>query len=716
MTVLQRSPWGEGGVCLQGEGTWKRPPLGVLMENRWSDHEAQGLSDEEVLVYQSRLLGADPGLVLWGGGNTSLKGPGTDFRGREVTVMHIKASGFDMKSCSAGDFPALRLDDIFPLFERASMSDEEMVAYLGRCILDPGSPRPSIETLLHAFLPYRSIVHTHADAVIALTNSVSAEQSLEETYQDAVRVVEYLRPGFALAKRVGEVARANPGLRGVVLSNHGLLTWGDTPKAAYDTHIELVARAEEYLNGKGQGSSAFGGRGQPPLGDDDRRALAARIAPTLRGLVGRDNRVVLRYDDSPQALEYVDSTQGKALSGIGPATPDHVIRTKGAPLWMDVDGSGDRAGTKEHMGSAVDAYVADYARYYNEHSDGNVPMLDPYPRIVLAPGLGMWSTGKDAHAAQVAGEMYRHTIDIIRSAECVGGYTSIGDRDIFGAEYWPLELYKLTLAPPEKELERQVGLVTGGAQGIGRAIACRLAAEGVHVVVTDLDEAACHNLAAKLNEANGEGRALGLRMDVTDESEVGAAFDQVRLAYGGLDILVSNAGIAPVGALDQLPLRDWQRAMDINATGHFLVARQAVAIMREQALGGSMVFVGTKNVPSPGKDFGAYSASKAAEVQMAKVLAIENGEYGIRCNIVNPDAIFQGSGLWSQQVREQRAQAHGIPVDELEDFYRKRNLLQASITAEDVAESVLFLAGPRSSKTTGAMIPVDGGVRDAFPR
>ena len=686
------------------------------MQNRWSDEEARGLSDLELLVYQSRLLGEDPGLVLWGGGNTSLKVTEADFRGRPISVMRIKASGSDMKSCTAGDFPAIRLDDILPLFERESMSDDEMVAYLGRCMLDPGSPRPSIETLLHAFLPHKSIVHSHVDAVIALTNNASASRMLEDAFQGAVGVVEYLRPGFALAKRVGEVVRGNSGLRGVVLSNHGFITWGDTPREAYDSHIELVAMAEEYVSRGRQGAPAFGGLERRALDDDERRRLASRISPTLRGLVGSSSRMVLRYDDSPEVLEFVDSARGKVLSAIGPATPDHVIRTKGTPLWVDVDACDAPASIQEELRSAVDSYVAGYTSYYDAHSDGSVPMLDPYPRIILVPGLGMWSAGRDAHSARVSGEMYCHTIEIVGSAEGIGGYASISPRDVFDAEYWPLELYKLSLAPPEKELERHVALVTGSAHGIGQAIAVRLAAEGVHVVVTDLDQAACEAVADELNQAHGDGRAIGLRMDVTDEDEVKAAFEQVCLAYGGLDILVSNAGIAPVGALDQLSLRDWQRAMDINATGHFLVARQAVTIMREQGLGGSLVFVGTKNVPSPGKDFGAYSASKAAEVQMAKVLAIENGEYGIRCNIVNPDAIFQGSALWSDEVREQRAEAHGIPVDGLEEFYRKRNLLQASITAEDVAESVLFLAGPRSSKTTGAMLPVDGGVRDAFPR
>ena len=686
------------------------------MENRWSHVEAQGLSDVDLLVYQSRLVGADPGLVLWGGGNTSLKVTESDFRGRSIPVMRIKASGADMKSANAGDFPALRLDDLLPLFDRASMSDDEMVEYLRRCMLAPASPRPSIETLLHGFLPHKSIVHSHADAVIAMTNCSTGSQGLADVYHDDVAAVEYLRPGFALAKKTGEMVRANPKLKGVALANHGLFTWGDTAKDAYGVHIDMVTRAERHIHNQAGSKTVFGGFTQSTFDEAAGRRTAARMAPTLRGLVGKNKRVVLRYDNSPEVLEFVGSKQGKELCTVGPATPDHVIQTKGTPLWAYIEQSEDGHPMQEQLRSAVEACAEAYTRYYEQNSDGSVPMLDPYPRIILVPGVGMWSAGADAQGALVSGDMYRHTIEIIRSAQGMGDYVSITRKDAFEAEYWPLELYKLTLAPQEKELARQVVLVTGGAHGIGRAIVLRLAAEGAHVVVTDVDQAACQALSDDLNEAHGPGRAIGLRMDVTSEDEVADAFSEVRLTYGGLDILVSNAGIAPVGALDQLSLRDWQRALDINSTGHFLVARQAVKIMREQGLGGSLVFVGTKNVTAPGKDFGAYSASKAAEVQMAKVLAIENGEFGIRCNIVNPDAIFQGSGLWSQEVREQRAQAHNISVDGLEDFYRKRNLLQVGITGEDVAETVLFLAGPRSSKTTGAMIPVDGGVRDAFPR
>ena len=686
------------------------------MDNRWSEEEVQGLSELDRLAYQSRLIGADPSLVMWGGGNTSIKVNQQDFRGRNTSVVIIKQSGADLKTIEPRRFTGLRLDDVLPLFDRDSMSDEEMVDYLNRCMLDPGAPRPSIETLLHAFLPYKSVAHSHADAVLALTNNGDARQVLQAVYGSDVAVIEYLRPGFLLSKKVGQAVRADPSIKGVVLVNHGLFTWGDNAKSAYDLHIDLVTRAEEYAQRQAAGRAVFGGVKQIPLDVERRHQVAAAVAPTVRGLVSRRSRAVLRYDDSPDVLEYVGSRRGRELSGIGPATPDHLIQTKRKPLWVDTTDPEDVPALIDALRRGAEQYAEEYSEWYREHSTGGVPMLDPYPRVVLVPGVGMWTTGRDSRAALITGDIYHHTIGVMRAAQSVGEYTSLTARDAYEAEYWPLELYKLTLAPPERDLARRVALVTGGAHGIGRAIALRLAAEGAHVAVADIEGEAAHSLAEELNATHGQGRAMACAMDVTSEREVAEAFRQVRLAYGGLDVLVSNAGVAPVGAIDELSLSDWQRALDINTTGHFLVAREAVRLMREQAKGGSLVFMGTKNVTSPGKDFGAYSASKAAEVQLARVLAIENGEFGIRSNVVNPDAIFQGSNLWSAEVREQRAQAHGISVDDLEEFYRGRNLLKERVTAEDVAEVVLFLAGDRSSKTTGSMIAVDGGLRDAFPR
>ena len=686
------------------------------MHNLWNDSETAGMDDLDLLVYQSRLIGADPSLVLWGGGNTSIKLDQPDHLGRSTSALIIKHSGSDLKTAERQDFTHLRLEEILPLFDREAMSDEEMADYLSKCAMDPGAPRPSIETLLHAFLPYKSVAHSHADAVVALTNNADSPQALRAVYDDSVAVVAYIRPGFLLSKKVGQAVRDNPRLKGVVLANHGLFTWGSSTGAAYNDHIDLVTAAEKYAAAQKKGRTVFGGPGRRALGAERRHEVAAAVAPTLRGLVGQRSRSVLRYDDSEDIMEFVSSPGGKELSGIGPATPDHLIQTKRSPLWVDVADPTDISILTDALRQGVERYAEEYGTWYRQHSDGSQPMLDPHPRVVLVPGVGMWSTGHDARGALIAGDIYHHTIDVLRSAQSVGEYTSLTAREAFEAEYWPLELYKLTLAPPEKELARRVALVTGGAHGIGRSITLRLAEEGAHVVVADVDLEGAQALSEELNRSQGRGRSIACRTDVTSESDVAGAFEQLRLTYGGLDVLVSNAGIAPPGSIDKLSLADWQRALDINTTGHFLVAREAVRLMREQGTGGSLVFMGTKNVPSPGAGFGAYSVSKAAEVQLARVLAIENGEHGIRSNVVNPDAIFQGSNLWSQEVREQRARAHGISVDELEEFYKGRNLLKVRITAEDVAETVLFLAGDRSAKTTGSMIPVDGGLRDAFPR
>jgi rhamnulose-1-phosphate aldolase/alcohol dehydrogenase len=684
------------------------------MDNRWCHSHADGMDELDRLVYLSRLIGEDPSLVVWGGGNTSIKVVEKDFRGQEVSAMWIKGSGSDMKSIVRRQFPRLRLDDVLPLFQRDRMSDEEMVAYLEHCLMDPSSPRPSIETLLHAFLPYMAVAHSHADAVVALTNNRDADSTLKQVYGDRIAVVDYFRPGFQLSKLVGLAVKEKPAVEGVVLVNHGLFTWGDSTRAAYDQHIELVNRAEEYI--KTGTRAVFGGWTRNPLEVDSRHRAAAAVAPTLRGLISQRQKMVLRFDDSPDVLEFIGSQDGQHLSGIGPATPDHLIHTKRRPLWLEVEDATDSSEVRDKLRQGLTDYADEYARWYRAHTSGEHPMLDPFPRVILLPGVGMWTTGKDALAAQITGDIYHHTIGVIGAAQANSEFTSLTAQDAYDAEYWPLELYKLTLAPPEKELARQIALVTGGASGIGKAISLALASAGAHVVVTDVDAEGSMAVAEEINRSCGPGRGKSVSMNVADQREVNRAFQDLRLAYGGLDILVSNAGIAPVGAIDTLTLAEWQRALDVNTTGHFLVAAEAVRLMREQGTGGSMVFIGTKNVPAPGADFGAYSVSKAAEVQLARVLALENGQFGIRVNVVNPDAIFQGSRLWSDELRQERASAHGVSIDQLEDFYHQRTLLKTRVRAEDVAETVLFLASERSSRTTGAMIPVDGGVREAFPR
>ncbi|MBM3924967.1 MAG: bifunctional rhamnulose-1-phosphate aldolase/short-chain dehydrogenase [SAR202 cluster bacterium] len=686
------------------------------MRNLWSESEAQGKNELDTLVYQSRLIGADTSLVVWGGGNTSIKSTVKDFRGRHVEALVVKGSGSDMKSIERKHFPSLRLDDTLALFDRDAMTDDEMVEYLGMCMLDPKAPRPSIETLLHAFLPFNSVAHSHADAIVSLTNTRECLDILKAVYGKKVSWVEYIRPGFKLSKLVGQTVKANPKVDGIILINHGLFTWGGDARQTYDRHIDIVTKAEEYIVSKSRGKAVFNVVKSRALPDDRRRALAAALAPTLRGAVSRKQGVVLRYDDAADILEFVNSKEAAELSQIGPATPDHTLQTKIKPMWVELDNPDDIEASKKQIKAAADQYADDYAAWYQANTDNKHPMLDPYPRVILAPGLGMWSTGKDARAALIAGDIYHHTISVLKSASAIGHYSSLSDKDSYDVEYWPMELYKLTLLPPDRELSRKVALVTGAASGIGLGIARRLAADGAHVFLTDIDADGVHKLAEELNKKHGYNRAAACVMDVTNEENVADAFRQLRLAYGGLDVLVSNAGIASAGAVHDLPLKDWQRSFDVNATGHFLVSREAVRLMRQQGMGGSIVFIGTRNITSPGNDFSAYSASKAAEAQLGKVIALENASHGIRCNIINPDAVFEGSKLWSRDIMEQRAKTHGTTVEKLPDFYRQRNMLKVQITPADVAEIVVLFAGSRAAKTTGAMFPLDGGIKDAFVR
>jgi rhamnulose-1-phosphate aldolase/alcohol dehydrogenase len=687
------------------------------MHSRWNDAEAAKLDGLDLLVYASRLIGAETSLVVWGGGNTSIKTAERDHRGRDVDVLRVKGSGSDLKSVQRKDFPGVRMDDIRTLLERQDMGDQEMVAYLAHGLMDPGGVRPSIETLLHGFVNAQAVVHTHADAIVSLTNNDRPREVLAGVYGKDVIALEYRRPGFRISREVAAAITAEPRARALVLERHGTICWGATIREAYESTIDLITQAEDAIAERRKGRRVFGGPRVDVLAPAARRAVALAVAPHLRGRLGKSKRVILGFDDSPKTTEFASSVDAPALSQVGPATPDHTIYTKRLPCFVDLPRSTDDVmAVWDAVDRSVDRFVTDYTAYFEAHRFPGAELLDPQPRVVLVPGVGMFTAGRDRRTAGIVNDIYHHTIDVIGNASAFGHYVSLSAKDAFEVEYWPLELYKLTLAPPEKELARRVALITGGGSGIGRAVARRLAAEGAHVVVGDLDEAGARQTADGITAAVGSGRALGLRMDVTSEASVRAAFEETVLAYGGLDILVSNAGMAHSAAVDRMALGDWERSFAVNATGHFLVAREAMRILIPQELGGALVFVATKNVMSPGKDFAAYSAAKAAEAQLAKVLALEGAPHGIRSNIVNPDAVFQDSKLWSEDVRRERATAQGISVDQLEDFYRKRNLLGARILPEDVAEAVLFLAADRSAKTTGCTLTVDGGVKDAFPR
>jgi rhamnulose-1-phosphate aldolase/alcohol dehydrogenase len=663
------------------------------MKNRWAETPENEIDQ---LVYQSRLVGTEESLVLWGGGNNSVKSQSSDLLGRPIDVMYIKSSGSDMKTIVPAEFPAVRLDYIEPLRSRdGGMTDQEMVDYLARCLVDPSSRRPSIETLLHAFLPARAVLHTHADAILALTNTRGRESTVRDCFGDSVITVPYLRPGFRLSRDVADAFASKPDAEGLVLMNHGLITWGETAREAYEKHIALVTKAEEWLASRSRRSSAHASA-----------VDATALAPAIRGALGAKRPVILEFDGSEDVLRFLSRDDVKRITQIGPATPDHLLYTKRFPLFL---AAGD------DVSKALSDYIERYAAYY-KNFPSEFAMLDPHPRVVLVPGAGMWTAGKDARGARIVRDIYRHTMRIIEFAEGAGGYETLNDEDAFHAEYWPLELYKLTLLPKEKELAGKVAIITGAASGIGRACAERFAEEGAHVVVTDVDVALAEEVANGIVAKHGLRRAIALRLDVSSEEEVERAYAQTLAAYGGVDIIVSNAGISSFGSLDVLPAADWDRSFAVNARGHFLVARAALRIMKQQKTGGSIVFNASKNVTAPGKEFGAYSVSKAAEAQLCRIVALEGGEFGIRANMLNPDAIFGGSRFWSDEMRSMRATAYGISSENLPEFYRNRTLLKTEVTADDVAEAALFLAGPRSAKTTGAMLPVDGGVKEAFPR
>ncbi len=660
------------------------------MRSSWDDVAAKNLDGLDLLVYASRLIGAETSLVVWGGGNTSIKRAERDFRGRETRVLRVKGSGSDLKSIEKKHFPGVRMDDILALLERKDMGDQEMVDYLAHALQEPTSPRPSIETLLHGFLPAEAVIHTHADAIVSLTNNDRAAETLREVYGADVIALSYRRPGFLISREVAQTHERHPKARALLLEKHGTICWGATVREAYLSTIELISRAEEAIEHRAKGRTRFGGAAVTAAAPEERRRVALAVGPALRGLVGRDRRMVLAFDDAPDILEFACSKEAAALSTIGPATPDHAIYTKRLPCFARVDDPRDPASVITGVKASVERFVAEYSGYFNSYASGGAAMAGAFPRV---------------------NDIYRHTISVLGAATSFGRYVSLSAKDAFDVEYWPLELYKLSQALPEKELARRIALVTGGASGIGRAAAFRLAAEGAHVVVADLDAAGARKVAEEVVAGVGAGRAIGVGMDVSSEASVAAGFEEAVLAYGGLDIVVSNAGIAHSSPVDRMTLADWERSFAVNSTGHFLVAREGMRVLQAQGLGGAFVFVATKNVMSPGKDFAAYSAAKAAEAQLAKVLALEGGPHGIRSNIVNPDAVFRDSKLWSDDVRRERARAQGISVAELEDFYRKRNILAAPILPEDVAEAV-----DRSAKTTGCTITVDGGVKDAFPR
>ena len=681
----------------------------------WNEEETAGLSELELLVYRSRLLGMDRSVCNIFGGNTSAKTIETDFRGRSVRVLWVKGSGFDLATITLEGFVALRLDDVLPLMERENLSDKEMVDYLSHCYLHPVMPRPSIETLLHAFIPAPHVDHTHPDAILSLATSEHGMEHVQRLYGKRAVWVPYMRPGFTLSKQIAEAVRNNPKAECVVLAKHGLVTWGENARSCYDNTIRIIQEAEEYIAERAPSRRVFGGIRIPALEKERRHAILAELLPVIRGAVSQDHRYILCYDDSPEVLEFVGSERARDVALVGSACPDHLVHTKHWPLFVEWDGTNAEQ-LKTRLAQEVERYREAYARYFEAHREPQDTMLDPSPRILLIPGLGMIATGKDAFMARVARDLYHRAIAVMRGATALDRFVSLTPAEAYAVEYWPLERYKLTLRPPERELAGRVVVITGGASGIGRATAYLMAHEGAHVVILDINREGAEKVAADIVARYGEGRGIAFPCDVTDEAQVAEAFRQTVLAYGGIDIVVNNAGIAHSAPITETSSRDWDRIYNVLVRGYFLVAREAFRIWRAQNLGGSMVIVASKNALAAGKNAAAYSSAKAAEVHLARCLAEEGGEIGVRVNVVCPDAVIRGSSIWDTHWREERARTYSIAPEKLEEFYRQRTTLKVNVFPEDVAQAILFFASDRSAKTTGGILTVDGGIPTAYVR
>jgi rhamnulose-1-phosphate aldolase/alcohol dehydrogenase len=690
-------------------------PVVNAVPNEWDEQAAaEASSTLEQVVLASHLLGGNRALANFGGGNTSAKGTATDHVGREISAMWVKGSGSDLATMGAKDFTPLRLDEILPLFERESMSDEDMVAYLARCQIDPAAPRSSIETLLHAFVPAAHVHHTHPDAINVIACSAEGKALIAECFGDRAAYIDYIRPGFTLARQVGAAVRDNPGLELVVLGKHGLVVWGDSAREAYDRTVAICNEAADFVNAKTVGVARFGGPlRSDPLDDGTREQTLKAILPALRGAVSSERSKLLITDLSAPAQEIADSTAGPQLATVGAACPDHLVHTKRVPMWVPYDPSSDSLDDlRTRLGECAEAFRAEYRAYFERNTNGTDVIFDPDPRVVIIQGVGLVAVAPTLKNARISRDLYHRAINVMAGASAVSDFVSLDEAESFAIEYWPLELYKLSLAPPPGELQGKVALVTGAAGGIGRAVMETLSAAGAAVVGFDLDSQGAQDAVAGYGEMG-----LAVAGDVTSEASVAEAFNAAVDAYGGVDVIVSNAGIASSAPISETSLAEWHRNHEILGTGYFLVAREAFRILQEQGRGGSIIFVASKNSLVAGPNAAAYSSAKAAELHLARCLAAEGGSSGIRVNTVNPDAVLQGSRIWEGNWREERASAYGIAPDELEEHYRARTVLRVNVLPHDIALSVLHFASPtRSAKSTGNLLNVDGGVIAAFPR
>lgn len=684
------------------------------MRNLWRDEDAGG-DPVGQLVYLSRLIGADPSLVQPGGGNTSLKLREEDAFGCPVQALVVKGSGTDLRTIGPEGFTHLYLERLAHLRRRTAMTDEEMMALMRACMLRPErDPLPSVETPLHAVLPFPFIAHTHDVATLSLTDTPAAREHVQRLYGPEVAFLEYVRPGFPLARRLVERYGEGPpqGAIGLVLEKHGLVVWGETARECYLNLVSVIERAEAFVAERGAGKRAFGPLLRPALGAPRRRALAAALMPVIRGELCRDQRLVLHLDDSPEVLEAIGGRRFPAVAARGVATPEHILRSGRRPLVLEFDPDQDEAALKERARRALRRFRAEYEEYVRAQGGGE-PLPD-YLKTVLIPGVGMVCAGKDRRSALVAAACYRATLEAMAGAEAVDRFQFLSDADAFQVEYWPLERRKVEEgAKAQRECEGKVVVVIGAASGIGREAAWRLAEAGALLVLADRDGEGARALAAEINARQPE-RALAVAADVAEEGEVAALFREAVLHFGGVDALFYSPGVAPrLHGVAEMPLEETERQMGVHFQGAVAATRWAARIMLDQGLGGRLVYNASKAAYAPGEGAAAYGASKAALVHYVRNVANELGRHGITANYINADAV--DTPLFRAMVRE-RARRSGRSEEEVLRRYGERSVFGAATVAPRyVAEAVAFLVSDRSAYTTGCVITVGGG-HEGFPR
>ncbi|MBJ7577730.1 bifunctional rhamnulose-1-phosphate aldolase/short-chain dehydrogenase [Devosia sp. MC532] len=691
------------------------------LENLWDDAKAASLSEPERLVYRSNLLGSDKRVTNFGGGNTSSKIWQKDpLTGETVEVLWVKGSGGDNASIKLDGFSTLYMEKLRALkgLYRGLEHEDEMVGYLPHATFNLNPRAASIDTPLHAYVPRPYVDHMHPDAIIAIAASSNSKELTQQIFGDTIGWLPWKKPGFELGLWLEKFCHENPFAKGVILESHGLFTWGDDPKSCYETTIAIINQAIEWFENQTAGKVIFGGAVTTSLPAAERRAIAAKLMPKIRGFISEDSHKLGHFDDSDAVLEFVNSKNLQPLAALGTSCPDHFLRTKIRPLVINFDPANpDVDAVITGLADQIAAYRADYAAYYERCKHDNSPAIrDPNAVVYLMPGVGMFTFAKDKATARISGEFYVNAINVMRGASTVSTYQGLPEQEAFDIEYWLLEEAKLARMPKPKSLAGKIALVTGGAGGIGKATAIRLLREGACVVLADIDQAALDSAIAELSSVFGADVVRPVNINVTREEQVTAGFAHAVVEFGGLDILVSNAGLASSAPIEDTSLELWNKNMDILSTGYFLVSREAFRLFRQQKIGGNVIFVASKNGLAASPNAAAYCTAKAAEIHLARCLALEGAEAQIRVNVVNPDAVLRGSKIWAGEWLEQRASTYKTDKDGLEEMYRQRSMLKRSVFPEDIAEAIYFFASDASAKSTGNILNVDAGNAQSFPR